>query len=49
MHIYGYLNTVMYRYNGGRMLPPGESRYVSQWDRQTDRRTDARPLQYAFR
>jgi len=29
-----------------RMLPPGESRWVCRRDRQTDKRTDARPLPY---
>jgi len=27
----------------------GDSRWVYKWDRQTNRRTDARPLHYAFR
>jgi len=31
-----------------RMLPPGESWWVCRRDRQMDRRTDARPLHYAF-
>jgi len=31
-----------------RMLPSGESRWVCRRDRQTDRRTNARPLHYVF-
>jgi len=31
-----------------RVLPPGESRWVCQRDRQTDGRTDTIPLYYAF-
>jgi len=27
---------------------PGESRWVCRWGIQTDRRTDAKPLHYAF-